>query len=157
MAENVGQYPEADFKVTTADREEESRSFVEALRRSEGLRALGLADKAPEVARVALCSLWRNTPAQELDVIRGQMPPGVELMLASCGRPHGRHEPPDIFLLDNVVNDVAEHLSLPRDQSLAAFNSVFDVLRGLVPEDDRYVVCLLLDSPNLLELFRCQS
>jgi hypothetical protein len=108
-----------------------------------------------ELVRSVLCALWRNTPLRELDGVRGVLPAGLVLMFASCERPHGRRPPPAIFIVEALVDDVAEHLGIPREQAVAGSDIVLEELRGLIPKHDVHTVCLTIESPDLLALMRC--
>lgn len=127
----------------------------DSLKKSEQLRSLGLADRSEEVLRSVLCALWRTTPLGELDLIRGLLPGGIDLLFVSCERPHGRHKAPDTFHRDALVEDVAGHLQVSRDQALAASNAVFDVLRGCMVDEDVSNACVYLSpSSEFLALLR---
>jgi hypothetical protein len=155
MAQNMEQPPEAVPLAARFDLEAEARAFMDSLRRNDKLRELGFTDNVEELARSVLCALWRNTPLPELDGVRGVLPAGLDLMFASCERPHGRRAPPRVFFREALVDDVTEHLGIPRAQAIAASDIVLEELRGLIPDHDVRTVCLTIESPDLLALMRC--
>lgn len=138
------------------DVEEDVREFTESLRSNDKLQALGLSERAEELLQSVLCALWRNTPLQELEGVRGALPAGLDLMFGTCDKPHGKRSPPRVFLHSAVVDDITEHLGIPRDQALAAFHLLFDELRGLFLDNSRSA-CLGIESPELLALMRCPT
>jgi hypothetical protein len=154
MAENMEQPPEV-LPHARFDLEAEAREFMDSLRRNDKLRELGFTDTVEELVRSVLCALWRNTPLRELDSVRGALPAGLDLMVASCERPHGARSPPPVFIVEALVGDVAEHLGLPRDQALAGSDIVLEELLALIPGHDVHTVCLGIESPDLLALMRC--
>lgn len=157
MAENIEHPPEVVPLTARFDLEAQVRAFLDSLRRNDKLRGLGLTDREEELLQSVLCALWRNTPLRELDAVRGALPAGLDLMVASCERPHGKRAQPLIFIRNALVDDVAEHLGIPTAQALAASEIVLEELRGLIPDHDAPTVCLSLESPDLRALMRCLS
>jgi uncharacterized protein (DUF2267 family) len=139
------------------DTEAQIRSFLQELGDSEPLRSLGLAERAQEVAQAVLCSLWRNMPLSQLDIIRGLLPGGLDLMFMNCERPHHWRKPPDEYLQDSLLEDVSAHLQLPRDKALAACTAVFSVLRAHMPDEEVDDACRFISSADLKRLLRCPS
>lgn len=155
MAENVEYPPEPGTRAYGADLETPLRMLIDSLRNSEKLRGLGLTGDVVPVVRSVLCALWRNMSLPELDVLRGVLPASIDLMFASCDLPHGRRAPPRIFDRAGFETDVAEHLTLPRDQALTAAGAVIDALRAVSDEHEFDNGTLFYDSPELKSLLRC--
>ncbi len=137
------------------DMEAQIRLLFQELKDSAPLRSLGLAERAQEVTQSVLCALWRNTPLPQLDIIRGLLPAGIDLMFVSCERPHRRHNPPEEFQQDSFLEDLSEHLQLPRDRAIEACAAVFAVLRAHMPDDDLDNACLFISSSDLKQLLHC--
>jgi len=114
-AENTHPSPEVGAGAVSFDRESGTVPLlIERLKAHPRFQELGLTKDPGEALLSVLCSLWRNLSLRHFDILRGLLPADVDLLVAECTLPHGRHKRPETFVMESFLDDITEHLGISR-------------------------------------------